>query len=96
MAYSNPGNDDVLSDTPDAPPPEDKASKSEEGSEQTALVPESLCPGMKPGDEMVVKIEEVQDGQYLVSYAPEEGGEEEKGEEPHSESGDKEMASYMS
>jgi len=26
---------------------------------------------MKPGDEMVVKIERVMDGQYEVSYAPE-------------------------
>lgn len=96
MAYgTNPGNDDMFSDSPDLAPAEDKTGESEESSDQTALVPESLCPGMKPGDEMVVKIEEVQDGQYLVSYAPEKGGEDHP-EPMKGSSGDKEMSDYMS
>lgn len=43
----------------------------EEGRE-TALIPSSLCPGMKPGEEVVLKIEAVHDDQYAVSYAPKE------------------------
>jgi hypothetical protein len=44
-----------------------------EGAE-TALIPSSLCPGMKPGQEVVLKIEAVHDDQYAVSYAPKEKG----------------------
>lgn len=50
---------------------------------KTALIDSEICPGMQPGDEMVVKIEKVMDKQYLVSYAPEPGKGEE--EEPASE-----------
>lgn len=44
----------------------------------TAVVPSELCPGMKVGDEMVVKIIGVDDNSYEIAYAPKEGkGEEE-------------------
>jgi hypothetical protein len=56
---------------PDAAP-DDK----QEGEGQTALVPMALCPSMKPGDEMVVKIDKVLDDQYQISYSPEPKKEE--------------------
>lgn len=48
---------------------------------KTALIDSAICPGMQPGDEMVVKIEKVMDKEYLVSYAPEPEEEEEPTEE---------------
>jgi hypothetical protein len=61
----------------------------EEGGEQphdtgtTAVVPSELCPGMKVGDEMVVKIIGVDDDSYEIAYAPKEGkGEEEEAPAP--------------
>lgn len=65
----------------DAAPPADKTSKSEESGDQgiTALLPKNICPGMEPGDEMVLKIVRVTDDQYEVAYAPEpKDSEEEK------------------
>jgi hypothetical protein len=49
----------------------------------TAVVPSELCPGMKVGDEMVVKILSVDDDSYEVAYAPDKG--KPKAEEPESE-----------
>lgn len=46
----------------------------------TAVVPSELCPGMKVGDEMVVKILSVDDDSYEIGYAPKEGKGEDKGE----------------
>lgn len=46
----------------------------------TAVVPAELCPGMKVGDEMVVKIIGVDDDSYEISYAPKGGKDEEAGE----------------
>ncbi len=75
---------------PDAKPKED------EGGE-TALVPKSLCPGMEPGEEMVVKIKRVLDDQYEVEYAPEPDKEKAPApdEAPAPKSGDGEMSSMM-
>lgn len=73
----------------------------EEGHEEphdtgvTAVVPSELCPGMKVGDEMVVKIIGVDDDSYEISYAPEKGkpkAEEEASAPPPSEGS---MASMM-
>lgn len=47
---------------------------------KTALIDSSICPGMKAGDDMVVHIEKVMGGEYLVSYSPEPGEGEAKGE----------------
>lgn len=45
----------------------------------TAVVPSELCPGMKVGDEMVVKILSVDDDSYEIAYAPKAGkGEKEE------------------
>ena len=49
--------------------------KDEEMETESALLPKSICPGMKPGDEMVLKIDEVTDNEYVVSYAPKPKGE---------------------
>lgn len=65
------------------------AAESSEGGEQphdtgtTAVVPSELCPGMKVGDEMVVKIVGVDDDSYQIAYAPKEGkGEQEESPAP--------------
>lgn len=64
----------------DTPTEEPSGEKTTEGT--TALIDKNICPGMEPGDEMVVKIEKVMDKEYLVSYAPEPGkGESEEGGE---------------
>jgi hypothetical protein len=69
--------DDDYYDRDAASPPareheEGRMGEHEEKSEgKTALINSDICPDMKPGDEMVVKIERVMDGQYEVSYAPE-------------------------
>lgn len=89
----------MYSDAPEAAaaPPSEEApaeKEGEEGTGETALVPSSLCPGMKAGDEMVVKIDRVLENQYEVSYAPEKG----KGEAPPpaaEPAGDGGMASMM-
>lgn len=39
-------------------------------SEQTALIPSSLCPGMDVGDEVVLKIVGVHEDEYEVAYDP--------------------------
>ena len=69
----------------DAAPSGGAPASEEAGNEQphdtgsTAVVPSELCPGMKVGDEMVLKIVGVDDDSYEVAYAPKEGkGEEEE------------------
>jgi hypothetical protein len=56
----------------EAEPPHDE-SKEHEDSEQTALLPKSILQGkeFKPGDEVVLKIEEMYEDDFLVSYATE-------------------------
>ncbi len=82
----------------DAPPAPDSAAPDEEEAQggTTALIPKSLCPGMKPGDMINLKIDRVHDDQYQVSYIPEQT--EETGEEqaaPPEASPDQDMASMM-
>lgn len=49
---------------------------------QTALLPKSLCPGMKVGDTVTLKIEESHDDDYAVSYPGHDSDDEEsEGEE---------------
>jgi hypothetical protein len=99
MAYnsSNPGgDDDMLSDSSPETSAEADNSESEDTSGKTFLMPESVCPGMGPGDKLVSEVKEVQDGQYLCEYTSKKGGEKsEPATESSSDSGDKEMASYM-
>lgn len=42
-------------------------------SEQTTLIPSSLCPGMDVGDEIVLKIVATHEDEYEVAYAPKKG-----------------------
>ena len=66
-----------------SPKPEQEGGKSDEAdSGKTYLVPSDICPGMKPGEEMVVKIESVEDDQYQISYAPEKKGSEDAESKP--------------
>jgi hypothetical protein len=98
---SNPGpSEDMYESGGDAPEkkPAEGSDETEgaKGEGQTALVPESLCPGMKPGEEMVVRIKSVMDGQYEVEYSPEPDKKEEAPPEaPAKPPGDAEMASMM-
>lgn len=50
----------------------------EKSGKKTAVINSEICPGMKVGEEMVVQIEEVRDGEYVVSYAPEPGSKDEE------------------
>jgi len=63
----------------------------------TAVVPSELCPGMKVGDEMVVKILSVDDDSYEIGYAPKEGkgGDEEGAAEAPAPPPEGSMASMM-
>lgn len=80
MAYDSsvqsagPGND-MYSDADMGPESESAEPSESEG--QTSVIPKSLCPGMKPGEEIVLKIVRVTDDSYEVAYAPEKGKEEE-------------------
>lgn len=74
----------------DEAPSADQTPKADEGDEKdtstkTAVIDSNICPGMEPGDEMVVKIEKVLENQYLVSYAPEPEKEEEPETPPETE-----------
>lgn len=64
---------------------------------KTALIPESLCPGMDVGDEVVLEIVGVHEDEYEVKYAPKK--EEKTKEEPSmsraAESNESPMGSYM-
>jgi hypothetical protein len=103
MAYgSNPGNPgggggDMYSDAPMDEMNKEGKKGEDKSQDQTYLVPSAICPGMKAGEEMVVKINRVMDDQYEISYAPkEEGGDEKEAESPMPNyGGDKEMAGMM-
>lgn len=76
--------DEVAPDKASASAPEtEETQETEDTGKKTALIDSSICPGMEPGEDMVVRIEKVLDGEYLVSYAPEPGKEEgeEEGED---------------
>lgn len=93
---------DYYDDTPDESTPEEgnQSTEREEGEDKTALIPSSLCPGMEVGDEVVLKIEAIHDGEYEVSYAPEPGKRkrERRGQEPSMEKAmehNRSMSSFM-
>jgi hypothetical protein len=70
----------------DAAPAEAETEKPGETEEtgETALLPKNICPGMSPGDELVLKVVRVHGDQYEVSYSPAPKEEEEA---PPEESG---------
>lgn len=77
---------DMYSDAGPAAPaaPAEAAPEKPKAGHETALVPKSLCPGMSPGDEFVVKVVRVHDDQYELEYVPGPagGGEASKAEVP--------------
>lgn len=68
----------------------DTPEKAEEkrDSENTALIPESLCPGMDVGEEIVLKIVAVHEDEYEVAYAPKKDAKESKDEPSMSRASD--------
>lgn len=59
-------------------PSADAARPKESAAAQSTLIPKSMCPGMKPGDEVSLRIDKVLEEEYQVSYTkqPEEEAEE--------------------
>ncbi len=80
---------------PDKQPPSEHDEDKEHT--DTALVPKSLCPGMKPGDEFMIRIERELEDQYEISYPKQEAkeGEEEKPEPEAPAPPPGQMAGYM-
>ena len=79
--YEDSGADQAAAATSAAPTEDPKAGERADAAEgKTALIDSAICPGMKAGDDMVVHIEKVMDGEYLVSYSPEPGEGEAEGE----------------
>jgi len=79
---------------------ESAGAKPQEGKEDeerhTAVINSDICPECKPGDLIQLRIEEVHDKEYVVSYEPQEEkkpeGEETEAPEPQ---GDSRFASMM-
>ena len=74
--------DDLYGDSQAAPEspggkPSDDAGE-DEGDQKTFVVPEEVCPGMKPGDMMRARVLRVNEGSYEMAYEPEEKSEEEE------------------
>lgn len=93
---------DYYNDMPNESAPEEETqdTEREDGEEKTVLIPSSLCPGMEVGDEVVLKITAIHDGEYEVAYAPEpgEGKRERYGQKPSMESAmkhNRSMSSFM-
>jgi len=78
--------EDYYSDAPVGAPEAEPAARDQTADEQTtAVIPKSICPGMKVGDEVVLRIVAEHADEFEVSYAPEEGGDEEEAAEPGEE-----------
>lgn len=99
--HTNQGGEDLYADAAVPAAAKDQGGQPEKSDEsgETALLPKNICPGMKPGDELVLKVLRVLDDQYEVKYQPEPKDEEEPpAEEPKTASpmpGRGEMASLM-
>lgn len=87
------GGDEPSSQERTTPEHEDK--EHEEG--KTAVINSDICPDLKPGDELRLRVVESREGEYVVEYEAEpekeKGGEGE--EAPMPGGGDHEMASMM-
>lgn len=66
---------------PEGSEPRGQDEKEGEGDEHTALINSDICPDMKPGDTLKLRIVAVHDGEYETAYEPEEKGGDEGGEE---------------
>jgi hypothetical protein len=51
----------------------------------TALLPQSLCPGMEPGDVLKVRVVATNESDYTVEYVSDDEDEEEEVEEVETE-----------
>jgi hypothetical protein len=69
--------DDFYEDAAYDGPPSERKVATEESETQTALLPQSLCPGMEPGDVIKVRIVEVTEQDYMVEYVKESDDEDE-------------------
>jgi hypothetical protein len=65
------------SDMPNEAPAEKEDRKEAGESGKTYLINKDVCPDMQVGDEMVVKIEAIHEGEYEVSYSEEKPTEQE-------------------
>ena len=85
MLYGNSGASDPYADAAPAEPTEKPTAepKEEKGEEATAVIPKALLAGKEwhPGDEIMLKIVQVNEDGAVVSYANEKGGEGEHAEE---------------
>jgi hypothetical protein len=72
------GDGDAAASGGGAKAPEEAGGEEPHDTGTTAVVPSELCPGMKVGDEMVLKIVGVDDDSYEVAYAPKEGKSEQE------------------
>jgi hypothetical protein len=89
--------DDMYSDgayeaTETASSPE---SDTEESETQTALLPQSLCTGMEPGDVIKVRVVEVTETDYMVETVDDDDGEDEEIEETTTETTTSTMDDYL-
>ncbi len=89
---ANAGGEDLYSDGPAEPKPDDAAEKPEEGAEDKgdsveAVLPRSILAGktFNVGDEVVLKITAMRDDQISVAYAPAKGKDEGGEEAPEAE-----------
>jgi hypothetical protein len=82
--YSDGEQENTPTATEDQPGDKEETAESEQESigERTALIPKSLCPDMKVGDEVVLKITGGHEKDWQVEYAPA------KGKSSSSDSGD--------
>jgi len=85
--YYGGGGDDAGTSMPSGGADDDKEN-SPHDTGTTAVVPSELCPGMKVGDEMVVKILSVDDDSYEIGYAPKGGKSKAEGDEAGEGAGD--------
>ncbi len=62
---------DYYSDGEDNPTASPEKTSEEATEQQTTLIPKSICPGMKVGEEVVLKIVREHGDEFEVAYAPE-------------------------
>lgn len=76
---------------PEAPASDDDGKGSDD--QKTFVVPEEVCPGMKPGDQMQARVLRVNGDSYEMSYEPAEKEEAPPADGPAPDEGS--MASMM-
>lgn len=61
--------------------------RDEETKGKTAVLNSEICPGMEPGDTMVLRVTAVNEGEYTVEYEPSEKPNKEEEEEAPASAG---------